>query len=460
MRKTAQAIVLTAIGLFAASDLHAREGFGFTKKAATMNRLKPPVTTLGARRVKITAKAERTENSDDATTLRRLVEEAVLSGAGTVAGEKDKGDVQIKITLDRLNSHESTGTKTKSVYQKVGSHQEWDAKNKKYVTKDDYANVNQSVQVRTLSGSLTGTFDVLDKAGKVVESGDLSERYEQTFDEGTTPPSPSKVEDDLLKKAATKVASQLVPTQDRVSVILPKGSFESLIPFAEMNAWDRYLAGVEAVPPKRDARQEAYRQYALAVAKEGLAYSSVDDRERILQLLREAITHYETAIRSHPGEKIFSTPYESLLSYRTEAPMPRASGSLASFEKWIGTGSAPSRRPAVARAEPSRSEPQEAATLTNVAIIEMAKAGLTDENLMLAIDAAVSTQFDTTPNGLIALARGGVSRNVIAHMQKKAKRYKSNHGDREIARRFLREASVSPCLHDSVVASSSKVTGS
>ena len=416
MRKSAL-FLLTAIGVFHPFDVDAREGFGFTKKAVTMNRLRPPMTTLGARRVKISASAERAANSDDATTMRRLVEEAILTGAGTVAGERDKGDVQIKLTLDRLDSHESSATKTKSVYQKVGSHQEWDAKNKKYVTKDDYANVNQSVQVRTLSGSLAGTFDILDKAGKVVESGDLSERYEQTFDEGTTPPTPSKVEDDLLKKAATKVASQLVPTHDRVSVIVPKGSFESLVPLAEMNAWDRYLAGVEAVPEKRDARQEAYRQYALAVAKEGLAYNSVDDRPRILELLREAIKHYETAITANPKEKIFSTGYESMLASRTEAPMPRAAGSLAAFEKWIGTGSSPSRRPAVARAEP-----EVAATLTNATVIEMAKAGLTDENLMLAIDSAGSTQFDTTPNGLIALARGGVSRSVIAHMQKKAKR--------------------------------------
>lgn len=409
-------LLLTAIGVFSAFDLHAREGFGFTKKAVIMNRLRPPVTTLGARRVKISATAERATNSDDATTMTRLVEEAILSGAGTVVGEKDKGDVQVKLVLDRLDSHESWETKTKSVYQKVGSHQEWDSKKNKYVTKDDWANVNQTVQVKSLSGSLTGTFDILDRAGKVVESGDLNEVYKDTFDEGTSAPSPSKVEDDLLKKASIKVASQLVPTQDRVSVIVPKGSFESLIPLAEMNTWDRYLAGVEAVPEKRDARQEAYRQYALAVAKEGLAYTSVDDRPRIVELLREAINHYEAAVRGNPGEKIFSTAYDSMLAYRTEAPMPRAMASLAAFEKWAGTSAAPSRRPAVARAEPERT------TLTNVTVIEMAKAGLTDENLMLAIDDADSTEFDTTPNGLIALAKGGVSRHVIAHMQKKSKR--------------------------------------
>ena len=57
--------------------------------------------------------------------------------------------------------------------------------------------------------------------------------------------------------------------------------------------------------------------------------------------------------------------------------------------------------------------------MTNDTLIEMAKAGLADENLMLAIDAARDVDFDTSPTALIALAKGGVSRNVIAHMQKK-----------------------------------------
>ena len=52
----------------------------------------------------------------------------------------------------------------------------------------------------------------------------------------------------------------------------------------------------------------------------------------------------------------------------------------------------------------------------------MSKAGLTEENLILAIDEAHDAEFDTTPTALIALSKAGVSKNVIAHMQKKKKR--------------------------------------
>ena len=408
-------LLVLAIGVFAAGESMAREGFGFTKKAVVMNRLKPPMTAVGARRVKVSVSSERSENKDDAVTLRSYAEEAILNGAGTLAGEKEKGDIQVRINIERLDSHESNDSKTETHYKKIGSHQEWDEKKKKYVTKDDYGDVTETVHVKKVTGSISGSWDILDKGGKVVESGSISESYDKSFEDGTGAPAPSRVEDDLLKKSATTVASQLVPTSDRVSVIVPKGSFESLIPLAEMNAWDRYLAGVEAVPAKKDPRQEAYRQYALALGKEGLAYSSVEDRSNTVALLREAVAHYERAVKDNPGEKIFSTAYETMFSSRSEASLMRATTSLAAFEQWAGIGTTTKQRASSARVA-------EKPPMSNQVLIDMAKAGLTDENLILAIDAADSTDFDTTPNGLIALAKGGVSKNVIAHMQKKTAR--------------------------------------
>ena len=60
--------------------------------------------------------------------------------------------------------------------------------------------------------------------------------------------------------------------------------------------------------------------------------------------------------------------------------------------------------------------------MRNQTVIDLAKAGLSDENIVMAIDAAERTDFDVTPDALISLAKGGVSKSVIAHMQKKSKR--------------------------------------
>jgi hypothetical protein len=58
----------------------------------------------------------------------------------------------------------------------------------------------------------------------------------------------------------------------------------------------------------------------------------------------------------------------------------------------------------------------------NQTVIDLARAGLSDENIILAIDGAERTAFDVSPNALITLSKSGVSKAVIAHMQKKARR--------------------------------------
>src|SRR5688572_21767319 len=110
---------LTTIALVLAVPAEAREGFGFTKKAVVMNRRKPPALNVGARRVKVTAETERSQDRDDAATMRRLTEETILAGAGTLVSERDRaGDINVKLTIDRLESHESRETKNETKYEK------------------------------------------------------------------------------------------------------------------------------------------------------------------------------------------------------------------------------------------------------------------------------------------------------------------------------------------------------
>lgn len=392
---------------------HAREGFGFSRKSITMNRTTPPALNTPARRVKVTASSDRTKERDDAGSLARYTEEAILAGAGTLAAD-DQAQTTIKLVLDRLDSHETWEEKTEYEYRKTGTKQEWNSKKNRYETKDVYDSVPVQKNVKVLKASLGGTYDIVDRHGKLIDSGDLAEEFSRKYDEGRDSETPSKAEDELMHRAANAVASRLVPAHDRVFVIVPKGSFEAFIPLAESNTWDRYLAAVEAVPENRNASQEAYRQYALGVAKEGLAYS-IDDPRRAASLLHEAVDHYQRAIQSNPGEKIFREEYNSILSSRIGAPLARASASLAAYDSWTAghhTGGAAATASAKSSSGP----------MNNQTLISMAQAGLTDENLMLAIDDADEVAFDISPNALIALARAGVSRSVIAHMQKRAKK--------------------------------------
>jgi hypothetical protein len=260
-----------------------------------------------------------------------------------------------------------------------------------------------------VSGSVDGTYRITDARGKDLDSGSIARKFSEKYDAGTGAPSTSTVRDDLLHKAARLVAARLVPTHGRDTVVMPKGSFEALIPLAERGAWDQYLAGVEAVPENRRPDQEAYRQYALAIAKEALAYTTADVA-RATDLLRQSVAHYKQAIANNPNEKLFTEAHSSLFFQGAAAPLPRAEQSLAAYEAWSSGPTA--ARPSAPAAKAMR----------NQTVIEMVKAGVADETIEMAIDSVAVAQFDLSDDGVAALTRAGVSNAVIARMRQKARK--------------------------------------
>src|SRR5688572_26225632 len=283
-------LVALCVPVLAAVSAEAREGFGFMKKAVNVVRTIPPSLNIGARRVKIDVASERGQEEDDARTLARYVSDAILAGGGTLA-ESGKPEITLSVDLDRLDSHETWETKTEYEYKQTGTQQVWNENKKKYETKAIYGNVPVTKNIKVVEGTLAGSFDIRAKNGEV-DSGTLDQQFKQKYDDGTGAPAPSRVEDDLLRQAARVAAARIVPTQDRVSILVPRASFEPLIPLAESGTWDRYLASVEAMPAKKNPKEEAYRQYALAISKEALAYQQ-EDRKEALEMLRAASQHYQ-----------------------------------------------------------------------------------------------------------------------------------------------------------------------
>lgn len=62
----------------------------------------------------------------------------------------------------------------------------------------------------------------------------------------------------------------------------------------------------------------------------------------------------------------------------------------------------------------------QAETLTNADVIKLVDAGLADDTISLSIRSAANTRFDTTANGLAALAKAGVSDAVVQTMIQRA----------------------------------------
>jgi len=384
------------------ANASAREGFGFTKKAADMKMTVPPAINVIGTRVALDVKGDR------ARELERSIAD-LIERAGTALKVATPADIHVSVDVDRVDvDHDS-----RSKVEYVSEQRCCDKNGKKYSV-----SVPRTKYYTTVEARLAAEYKITDAKGKVLDDGDVDDSWTKDYD--YTVPSSSETEEALVARAARRVAARIVPTQSKVTVLVPKGSFESFIPLAESNSWDRYLQSVEAVAPMRDPASEAYRQYALAVAKEGLAYAA-DDVKRARELLREAAAHYRTAIQSNPAEKLFSEEHFSLFS-SSEAPLPRVEASVKAFEAWVPAGTTAVPKIAeTSKGEAKKSSSSSKRKLGNQGIIDMKKAGLSDENIKLAIDGADATSFDTSPEGLIALSKAGVSNDVILHMQKRTR---------------------------------------
>jgi hypothetical protein len=387
------------VSLICCAGASAREGFGFTKKAAEMNVTLPPAINVAGTRVALSVKGERAHDME--RSIADLIERA-----GTALRVGTPADITVTVDVDRVDVDHRSNSKVEYRSEKRCC----DKNGKSY-----YRSVPHTDYYTTVDARIDASYKITGARGKVLDDGDADDSWTKDYEYSA--PSRSESEDALLSRAARKVAARIVPTQSRVTVLVPKGSFENFIPLAETNAWDRYLQAVEGVPAMRDPGSEAYRQYALAVAKEGLGYASTDV-QRARQLLREAAEHYRTAIQSNPEEKLFSEEHNSIFS-SAGAPLPRVESSVKAFEAWIPAGTAKAPKTAEGRV---REPVPHGKRLRNQSVIDMKKAGLSDANIKLAIDAADSTNFDTSPEALIALSKAGVSNDVILYMQKKRAR--------------------------------------
>jgi hypothetical protein len=332
LRRTGILFLFPVISLVAAVPAEAREGFGFTKRAVQMSLTRPPAVNVTGARLRVTAVSVRCEGSSDAQALEKLVAEAVVAGDARIA-ESEAPDLDIHLTLEHLDAGDSWETRTDYEYQQTGTKDEWNASRGKYEKKAVYANMPVTKHVKVVQGALTGAFEIRDSRGRVLDSGPIDRKFKRKYDGGDEAPPRDAVLAGLLHDAAESVAARIVPTQERVAVILPKGSLEPFISLAEAGKWDEYVTAVVAVPEMHSRDQEAYRQYALAVGKEGLAYAT-SDRVKAAKLLDEALQHYHNAVAGNPDESLFREPHVSLFGADAGSPLPRIEASVQAYAAW------------------------------------------------------------------------------------------------------------------------------
>jgi hypothetical protein len=282
--------------LAAAVGARAGEGFGLRKRTVTMTRTRPP--QIVARGVRVTASCARKGDGALADALRRYTAEAC-------GGSEEDVDVELRLVLDRVDASEGWESKTDYEYRQTGAREEWNAAKGRYEKKPVYTTVPVTKKVKVMEALVRGSYEIHDAAGSTLAAGALEQSLQGSYDYGSGAPTPDGLMDAVVRNAAQAAAARLVPSSEEVTVTLPRGSLEPLLPLAEGGHWDDYRHGVESLPPFTAPDAEAYRLYALAVATEACAYVTAD-RHRSAALLAQALAHARNAAAHNPREPRFT----------------------------------------------------------------------------------------------------------------------------------------------------------
>jgi hypothetical protein len=311
-------------------QLLAREGFGFSKRAAKLNRMVPPEVYLAAGTIEV--RMAENESGEATSQFRDLVEDRIHGFDERFEVDSSAPDYIVELDLVDSSFQESWETRNGTENKQTGTRQEWNAKKGRYETKPVYGDVTVYKNFKRVRGSVSARFTAIDPhRNEKIHSGSVEADYDATFENGGGAPDRLDIERHLLEKAAAQVAAKLVGSIEPVAALLPRGSFEPFVSFAEQGAWEAYFDAVESVAEKSRPGEEAYRQYALGLANEAMAYQQ-SDPARALEYLRTAESCYHRATQLRPDEKFFTEPYANAwTSGKPSSPIERVTSGIRTY---------------------------------------------------------------------------------------------------------------------------------
>lgn len=448
--RLAAATLLVAACLSSAASA---QGFGSSKKKITLHRKLPPQAHLNgsAINVQVTGHNIQTDVSAD---LRNMLEAELLKDDHRLRADDKHPDSIIACNITeyvpptaQTSTHSTYVPGSKKPGQETVTRYSGILK-LAYTAKDAHSG-------RTLdSDNITAKYDdEFNQYGST--SGGVTGTLSHTWDklkhgkvEADRPPTAGELRDLLFSDAVSQIASRLVNTDEPVEVLLARGKLDDADKLAEADLWTRNLEALETMTPFPNKEDDAYRLYNIGVAYEALAYAS-EDSKAATKYLQEAAINYGKAIDDKPSEKYFMEPQKridtAIAHYKTlrEQPKTVASADTSSSSasdnvtaKSVKSGTATSKSAttkstsssattgnstAAKSTTPASPKKPSGPPLTNDQVIQMAKAGLDEDNIIDTIKSAGSVNFDLSVDGQVKLAQNGVKGKILTAMKAKAR---------------------------------------
>lgn len=271
-------------------------------------------------------------------------------------------------------------------------------------------------------GNASMTFDVRKQPEDFsLDSDNFEFHMDEKYRKGEAHADEKTLQSQMLEAGISKFVRRLVPGTQSVWILLPKGSLETLsTQYAAQNLWSDYWEKLEAIPAKQKLEDEAYRQFALGVACEGLAYST-QDLTRARELLKKAAEHYNTAKEYKPEEKYFVQPWP-YGGFSTDSPVNRIADAISNNQRLIDYYLFLKSEASAGAKDIESDLPEEKVEIAdNGTIIEMKKSGVPERSVVQYLEDVKQVCFDVSASGLSALSKARVGERLILLMQKLAK---------------------------------------
>lgn len=406
------ALLLTAAVLVLAPPALAKEGFGMMKKTAKLTRIHPPQVFIMGTRIAIRASSPGKKYEMAAQRLQSQLESELLGANTRLKLDASSPDATVDVTILQNDYHEEWVQREGRRQVKTG------AKDSK--GKDIYREERFTYRVKIVKHTFGTSFKVHDTRDDRSLVADTTNRpFAQEFNEGNGAPDAASLENDAVRAVVADLTHRLAPTRELIGVLLPKGSMESFIGLADAGLWTKYLDALQKMTPLAKPVDESYRQYALGVAHEALGYGA-EDADTTLKYLEQASVHYNNAVDTHPKESYFTKAYDAIFTSKAaEAPLTRVQSALVQYQRMKEFAEATATRSAgrTTGAKGDLSAAGDEDTVTNASVVDMLRAGLSEDVIFTSINSAKKASFDVTPKGLIQLAEAKASKKLIQHIQ-------------------------------------------
>jgi hypothetical protein len=421
--------------LLSAGSLQAKEGFGLMKKLVTLHRTNPPEVLITGTRIQATGKGQGQNKQEVATRIATQLGSELVQHESRFTLDAQRPQTIIEVTvLD--NSFE---TKWEN---RPGTRLDPVGKDNK--GKMQYREVQVTLHYQVVNHRFGASYTVQDQgAKKTLFADSLNVSYHEDFQDGRNAPTEADLVNSAVQQTVGQIVYKLTPTEEALQVLVPKGSFEDFINLAEAGLWSRYSETIEARSALPNPMEEAYRQYALGVSYEALAYGA-DTTETTLRYLEQAAQHYNSAVSLNPKEDYFSKAYEgSFLSSvgrsslnalregsgqpaidasrrQVAAPLQRVQTAMKKYQTLLSQNEIRSANEGGVGAKALVAGPGVSPGMTNGDVISMIKGGVPEEIVLNAIENAEECSFDTSPAGLIELSKAKIGKEILKRIQAKA----------------------------------------